>query len=279
MRAETETKKTMKRYCPQCEAALDIQSQHLSRASVIGQCPKCDWTGGPDDFLTEFKPPLKSDNPCWTPYVSIDLETSGTDEIYCQILEFGAVIDNWHTPINELPRFHKYILPHDKIDGQPYIYGQPYALALNHEIIRKLAIESLLHPDSEDSDDPAVNTEICTEEALGAHFAAWLQGHDINPLKVTVAGKNFGSFDRQFLKQVHGFGNHVRFRHRAIDPAVFYWRPDIDDKLPDTKTCLERAGFNGRVAHTAVEDCVSVIQLVRRGVRKCQLSASEKCSV
>jgi hypothetical protein len=264
VRVETETKKTMKRYCPQCEAALDVQSQ----PTTVGQCLKCGWIGGPDNFLTEFKPPLKSDNPCWTPYVSIDLETTGTDEIYCQILEFGAVIDDWHTPIDELPRFHKYIRPHDEIDGQSYIYGQPYALALNHEIIRKLA-----------SGDPAVNAETCTEEALGAHFAAWLQSHHINPLKVTAAGKNFSSFDCQFLKQVHGFTDEVRLYHRAIDPAVFYWRPDIDDKLPDTKTCLERAGLDGHVAHTAVEDCISMIQLIRRGVRKCQLSAPEKHSV
>ena len=249
------------RYCPQCEEQLRVYSQPQPH----GFCPKCGWRGQPDDFLSEFKRPMNTNESCWTPYVAIDLETTGLDETYCQVLEFGAVIDDWHTPIEELPRFQRYIKPHDVIDGQSYIYGQPYALALNVEIIRKLA-----------SDDPAVDAISCTEESLGAYFAAWLQDHNINPMKVTAAGKNFSSFDLQFLKQVHGFSDHIYFRHRAIDPAVFYWRPDIDDKLPDTKTCLERAGLDGRVTHTAIEDCISVIQLVRRGVRKCQLSASEK---
>jgi len=208
--------------------------------------------------------PVKDGDTQWTPYVSIDLETTGLDEDYCQVLEFGAVIDDWHMPIEQLPRFRRYIKPHDVIDGQPYIYGQPYALALNAEIIRKLA-----------SPDPAVIMQSCTEEQLGAHFAAWLADHDIDPLHVTASGKNFTGFDLQFLKQVTDFSKHVHFRHRAIDPAIFYWRPDIDKQLPDMKTCLERAGLDGRVAHTAVEDCVSVIQLVRRGVRKCKLSVAE----
>jgi DNA polymerase III epsilon subunit-like protein len=249
----------MKRYCPQCETVLDVQSQ----PEVVGRCPKCNWSGGPDDFLTEFKASMKDVDARWTPYVSIDLETTGLNPDYCQILEFGAVIDDWHSPVEELPRFQRYIRPHDEVDGQPYIYGQPYALALNAEIIRKLA-----------SNDPAMDAITCSEEELGMHFAGWLQQHNINPQKVTAAGKNFGSFDLQFLLNVHDFNQHVHFRHRAIDPAVLYWCPDIDDKLPDTKTCLERAGLDGRVAHTAIEDCISVIQLIRRGVRKCKLSAS-----
>ena len=249
----------MTRYCPQCEAVLIMQSH----PTVSGRCSRCDWTGGPDDFLSEFKPPEKVTDPRWTPYVSIDLETTGLNENYCQVLEFGAVIDDWHTPIEQLPRFHKYIRPHDVIDGQPYIYGEPYALALNHKIISKLA-----------SNDPAMAADSCVEEKLGWYFAAWLQEHGINPLHVTASGKNFAGFDSQFLKQVHEFNQHVHFKHRVIDPAILWWDPATDTTLPNTKECLIRAGLDGRVAHTAVEDCISVIQLVRRGVRKCRLSVS-----
>jgi len=234
-----------------------------SEPTVLGRCTRCDWTGGPDDFLSEFKIPTKDGESRWAPYVSIDLETTGLDEDFCQILQFGAVIDDWHTPVDKLPRFLRYVRPHDEINGQPYIYGQPYALAMNAEIISKLA-----------SNDPALDAEKCSEEKLGLHFAAWLQEHDIDPLHVTASGKNFTSFDLQFLKQVHGFSEHVHFKHRSIDPAIFFWRPDTDAALPDTRTCLERAGLEERVAHTAVEDCIGVIQLVRRGVRKCELFAS-----
>ena len=36
-----------------------------------------------------------------------------------------------------------------------------------------------------------------------------------------------------------------------------------DTEPPNTKTCMERAGLPGDVAHTAVEDARVVIQLVR----------------
>jgi len=242
-----------KRYCPRCRTVLEIQSY----PTVLANCPRCNWTGGPDDWT--------GDGSTRSPYVSIDLETTGTDASHCQVLEFGAVIDNWSLPINQLPQFRRYIRPHDTIDGQPYIYGQPFALALNAEIIRKL-----------DSNDPADDAWICSEESLGSQFAAWLQEHDIDPLRVTAAGKNFSGFDLQFLKQVHGFSKHVRFWRRAIDPAIFYWQPDSDTELPSTETCLKRAGLDDNVAHTAVEDCISIIQLIRHGVEKCRLSVSEK---
>lgn len=196
---------------------------------------------------------MKSNETPWSPYVSIDLETTGLNPETCQILEFGAVIDDWHSPVKELPRFHCYIGPRD---GEGF-YGSPYALVLNVDILRRFT-----------SDDPLRYSE----HELGKKFATWLQTHGIDSAHVNAAGKNFSSFDLQFLKRLPNFSEHIRFRHRAIDPAAFYWRPDQDKALPDTKTCLRRAGFNDHVAHTAIEDCISVIQLIRRGVRKCGLN-------
>ena len=251
------------RYCPQCEGVLSVQSDRPVPPLILGFCPNCKWTGGPDDFLTEFKSTVNETKAHWSPYVSIDLETTGLNPDYCQILEFGAIIDDWHSPIEELPRFRRLIrLPKEK-DGQFVVCGQPFAMALNADLLRKLA-------------DPrhSIGAVSCTEEGLGLAFADWLKEHNFDPMHVTAAGKNFANFDLQFLTLVPKFSEHVNFKHRSIDPAIFYWRPDVDDCIPDTKTCLERAGLNGRVAHTAVEDCVSVIQLIRRGVRKCQLSVS-----
>ena len=37
-----------------------------------------------------------------------------------------------------------------------------------------------------------------------------------------------------------------------------------DEKLPDSKTCYERAGMNPKVAHTALEDALAVVQLCAR---------------
>jgi len=249
-----------RRYCPQCEAALEVQSQ----PTIIGRCPRCHWTGGPNDFLSEFRAPMHTTEARpWTPYVSIDLETTGLDPYYCQILEFGAVIDDWHSPVEELPRFHRYVKPEDENNGQLYVYGQPYALALNAEILKRLV-----------ANDPNSPVPVIFARDLGPQFRDWLVEHNLDPKRVNAAGKNFASFDLQFLRQCDRFAEFVTFRHRAIDPAMLFWRPDTDEGLPDTKNCLLRADLEGRVAHTAIEDCIGVIQLIRRGVRKCELPLS-----
>ena len=55
---------------------------------------------------------------------------------------------------------------------------------------------------------------------------------------------------------------------RHITGCATEWRPLEDDKLPDSKTCYERAGMNGKVAHTAVEDALAVVRLVRMGIKR-----------
>ena len=46
-----------------------------------------------------------------------------------------------------------------------------------------------------------------------------------------------------------------------------FYRAD-DDRLPDSKTCYERAGLDAKVAHTAVEDALAVVWLVRMGIKR-----------
>ena len=76
----------------------------------------------------------------------------------------------------------------------------------------------------------------------------------------TPAGKNFASFDRQFLKRLPKFEQVVKLSHRTLDPALLFWLAG-DEKLPDSKTCYERAGMNPKVAHTALEDALAVVRL------------------
>ena len=83
---------------------------------------------------------------------------------------------------------------------------------------------------------------------------------------VTPAGKNFASFDRQFLKRLPEFEKLVKLHHRTLDPAMLYWQVG-DEKLPDSKTCYERAGMDPKVAHTALEDALAVVRLIRTGVK------------
>lgn len=175
------------------------------------------------------------------PYVSIDIETTGLDPEKHQILEFAAVFDDWWTfPISYMPTFHR-IIKHDTI------VGQPYALSMHSELLRKIA-------------DPPPDASICTIDELAADFAEWLVDVDW-PIeeRITAAGKNFAGFDYQFLKQ-YSFDHF--FHHRTLDPAILYWQPE-DTVLPDLQTCMKRAGLDGLVMHNALDDAFAVVRLLR----------------
>jgi hypothetical protein len=85
-----------------------------------------------------------------------------------------------------------------------------------------------------------------------------------NPSYITVAGKNFGTFDKLFLEKLPRWKQLIRTRSRLIDPSVLFvdWKNDND--LPSLNTCKERAGVSGAVSHNALEDAWDVIQVMRK---------------
>lgn len=186
-------------------------------------------------------------------YISIDIETTGLDPETCQILEIGAVIEDWKTPILELPTFQCFV-QHDEYRGQPH------AFVMNSRILKILA-----SPERPIPFDTIYNraNNIIHPYMIVNNFINWLRINGIDrDVKFTVAGKNFGSFDLQFLKRLNDFGL-IKFRHRYIDPGMLYWEPDHDATLPDMKECLARAGIMEKVSHCAVEDAQQVIKLIR----------------
>ena len=229
--------------CPQCERPLR-QLDPTDPGCTIAKCA-CDWHGEFACGLSE--PRLPNPKPA-LPYVSIDIETTGLDPDTCQTLEIGAVFDDWTLPIRELPVFHCYVV-HEQI------VGNPFALAMNADILRRLS-------------SPQQGEDCLLPGAVADALAAWIGrcGWDLSK-SITPAGKNFASFDRQFLKWLPDFEKKVRLHHRTLDPAMLFWLPG-DDKLPDSKTCYERAGMNPKVAHTALEDALAVVRLVRTGVKR-----------
>jgi oligoribonuclease (3'-5' exoribonuclease) len=181
------------------------------------------------------------------PYVSIDIETTGLNPDTDQILEIGAVWEDWTTPLNELKTF-RCLVQHDNY------HGSAYALALNVKLLKELA--------------GPWETSMLEPHEVGEVFNSWLKGCGWNGKEnMTAAGKNFASFDRQFLRKLPCFDENVYIKHRAIDPAMLFWLPG-DNALPDSKTCYERAGMSNEVAHTAVEDALAVVQLIRIGTER-----------
>lgn len=298
-----------RKLCPHCEELL--KTDGCGNAS----CNGCGWSGDLRDGLKEPSLPAAPK----MPYVSIDIETTGLDPDTCQILEFGAIIDDWKTPINKLPVFRRVLL-YEKVSGSPF------AMALNASLLKFIAnapnslqlqclegavstwldqcskqdkqhgqqITALLRsrfPDARilwwtipdrlfaiesiaqypnilrlAANPPGISCS-CKPELLGPLFQKWLIAHGLNPYDVQVAGKNFAGFDAQFLWKHPNF-KCVKFRHRVIDPAILYWRPLEDDRLPDSKTCSQRSGGDGHVAHTAVDDALAVVWQVRKGVKR-----------
>lgn len=185
-------------------------------------------------------------------YISIDLETTGLDANRHQILEFGAVIEDTDTPIalGDLPSFHAYLLWDEVI-------GDPFALAMNYKILsiisdnKQWKDHNIITPD---------NLGPLFKKFIDENFSGFTTSYD---KKVTVAGKNFGNFDNQFLKNLPNFFEHVSFEHRFLDPGSIFFDPTQDKKLPGLDTCLERVGVRKSVAHTAVEDAKDVILALR----------------
>lgn len=191
-------------------------------------------------------------------YVAIDLETTGIYPGKNEIIEIGAVIEDMVTPVEQLPVYHKYVVKE---------YGNylcnPTAIVMNIEIIKKLNEYDWRIP----IDDPQQKHPFIKSENLVDDFLRWLLQYGIvksveAPGAFTAGGKNFATFDADFLKALP-HGKNIRFRKRVVDPAQLYLIPEVDNELPDLQTCLDRAGINKTVLHTAVEDSIDVIKLVR----------------
>ncbi len=228
----------MKKLCPNCEELLKPTSN-----PEVGQCSGCGWSG--HYWRAAEEPSLPAVAPKM-PYLSIDIETTGLDPETCQILEIGAVWEDWFSTLVDLHTFHCYVV-------HKQIVGQPFALALNADTLRRIA-----NPQETEGN-------FLAPSEVADRMAAWLARCGAAET-VTPAGKNFASFDRQFLKRLPDFEMKVRLHHRTLDPALLYWLR-TDEKLPDSKTCYERAGMDPKVAHTALEDALAVVRLIRTGVK------------
>ncbi len=182
-------------------------------------------------------------------YVSIDIETSGLDPAYCNVIDFAAIIDDLDDPLplDVLPRFQRYVMHN--------LYtGEAYALGMHANIFKKLA-----KPSDHKEDQFVWHTHLLEE------FRIFLLKHGLicdNGPKVLVGGKNFQGFDKRFLERMPGYAD-IRWHHRSLDPAMLYMAAG-DKEPPSMQTCLDRAGLSDEVAHTAYQDALLVVKLLRK---------------
>ncbi|WP_439627556.1 hypothetical protein [Gemmata sp.] len=184
-----------------------------------------------------------------TPYIAIDIETTGLDPRKCQILEVAAVAESrdWSVPVNRLPSV-RFLVEHKKYRGEPF------GLAMNARLLFELA-----KPKAERLVESVWAHEVACR--IAAFSALHVAGTP------TLAGKNFGMFDFRFLERLKNWHEHCRFRHRVLDPGSMFLDPLADDRVPDTGECMKRAGVTNDHPHSALHDCYAVIEMVRAHYR------------
>ena len=193
-------------------------------------------------------------------YLSIDIETTGLNPKTCDILQFAAVLDDTSNPkpIEDLPRFEAIFI-------QESYKGDPFALSMHSEIFKKIAIARKKNLEY----CPDNNIHFIIIDHLPIALAVFLLKNDCSfreknsNFYINIAGKNVSSFDIPFLNAKIKDWKGLRFLNRSIDPAILYFDLENDVSLPDMKTCMQRAGIDGEVAHTAMEDALVVVKLLR----------------
>jgi len=198
-------------------------------------------------------------------YISIDLETTGLNPETCQILEFGAVLEDSNNilPFDKIPKYHAFIL-----HPGGNIFGNIFALNMNAAILEKIKNYKELES----------QYNFVKIEDLATDFLFWchLNGLEIETknegetseykhLKsVVVAGKNFASFDKLFLNNVPKWNKLIRTKSRILDPAILFVDWEKDEAPPSLDDCKIRADIEGVVTHNAIDDALDVISLLRK---------------
>lgn len=220
-------------------------------------------------------------------YISIDIETTGLDANFNQILSIGAVIEDTLNPLpfEELPKFHAVI-------KRESVYGSIFALNLNKDLIQAMkdyseARTEELKQEVEESfgakfyeEDEVVEAlyQFCYRNGLVPVDPNFLNrqikvidgigypilGSNMPKTYLNCAGKNFAGFDKKFLEKLPRWKQVFSIRSRVLDPGILFVDWINDESIPSLDDCKQRAGIDGAVTHNAVEDAMDVVMLLRQ---------------
>lgn len=191
---------------------------------------------------------------------SIDLETTGLDPSWCQILEVAVVLwdtTDFKTPVKDLPAWHCYLL-------HPQIRGEAFALSMNQRILERIAKREPGYQYL----TPGQVGSFLARDFLAKHTPPTSQA--LGTVEIAPSGFNFDNFDRQFLAKLPGFGTRVKFSHRSLAPASLFFDPMVDAKLTGSDEVFRRAGVvvAPEDRHTALGDARGVIEVLRAGYNR-----------
>ena len=220
-------------------------------------------------------------------YLSIDIETTGLNPENHQILSLGVIVEDTTKKLlfHEIPKFHCAIVRED-------ITGGLFALNLNRDLIESINAWNTSSDEVKKDLEKGLNMIFCKEDEVVQHLFRFLFKNDvldsslyqwdinkmvevvdgvsypilksnITKSHLTVAGKNFGTFDKLFIEKLPRWQQVFKIRQRIIDPTILFTDWVNDEALPNLTTCKERAKTGGEVTHDAIDDAWDVIQLMR----------------
>lgn len=222
-------------------------------------------------------------------YISIDIETTGLDPENCEILSIGAIIEDTtkNLSFSEIPKFHCAI-------NRKTIKGEIFAINMNKEIIEKIVnYQKEKTQEGKNNLILEYGMQFLSEEEIVQEFYWWLFSNGVFDFDVekminsptsthilygkvpqvtsrtekaviTVAGKNFASFDKIFLQKLPRWKQLIHTRSRVIDPSIYFTDWNLDTAPPGLSLCKARAGLSSHVTHDALEDAWDVILLLRK---------------
>lgn len=186
--------------------------------------------------------------------LSIDIETTGLDTDRCGILEVGAVLFEPKVTLEKGIRVDSRWQFFECLVDNHTIQGEPYALAMNHEILAEISGQKETHR-------PLVKAG-----QIAIRLANWLREHGVTAEeKVTVVGKNYASFDEKFLEKLSGWNSLIKplCERRTLDVGSLFFTPE-DGKVVGLEECLKRVGTAGLVTHRALDDACAVATAISR---------------
>lgn len=193
-----------------------------------------------------------------------DTETTGLDPRKHSIVEIAAYSFDLMRPEEPTHLFHRYVYPENMV-------WTAYCLNLHKDLLVQLIGKTIPY-DHEctiftDFDCPkAVPADKLFRELQTWHTRLGYLDRNNKVASMIGAGKNFATFDLPFIQNLPGYTN--VFKHRSLDPAMAYLEPQ-DEVPPELKECKKRAVALGgvfdkmEVAHTAVEDVMDVVELLK----------------
>ena len=193
-----------------------------------------------------------------SPYIAIDIETTGTDEGRHQVLEIAAVYNHQGVDVMSCPHFQALVSPGE-------IVGDPYALNMNARILARLAEGEGVSP-----------------FAAMSSLMMWVAGikDDFGIDRFHLIGKNIGKFDYHFLKRMPGWEERY-FSPRHLEIGSLFSTPEgISGQSELHCKVAADAKIEGR-PHEALYDARVSLELARRfwrgGLWKEMYGTDEAC--